>query len=291
MNDIQLLRQSFFDYGIDKKFVQILITLILNEHISWKKPRCLLISGASGVGKTYLARLINEIANKTMVTIDSKTLSEVGYSGKDPSTIFEEIFRAASGNLNEAERGIIHLDEFDKLATHTDREKDINGIGIQQSLLKPLDGFTINFTVQDISKLRPVTSINLKTDNLIFIFTGSFNGTKISSPEDLIKANFLPELAYRIDFYLHLEKPNYKELLSSIHSEGLLEEATAFAAKYGLNISFKDNFEKKLAQFALQKEGNYRAVKFIFNNIIYYKIIELISLNSHSYHFTENDLL
>ncbi|WP_330168562.1 hypothetical protein [Bartonella grahamii] len=99
MNDIQLLRQSFFDYGIDKKFVQILITLILNEHISWKKPRCLLISGASGVGKTYLVRLINEIANKTMVTIDSKTLSEVGYSGKDPSTIFEEIVYARSGYL------------------------------------------------------------------------------------------------------------------------------------------------------------------------------------------------
>ncbi|OPB34235.1 ATP-dependent Clp protease ATP-binding subunit ClpX [Bartonella taylorii] len=131
----------------------------------------------------------------------------------------------------------------------------------------------------------------MKTDNLIFIFTGSFNGTAISSPEDLIKANFLPELAYRIDFYLHLEEPNYNELLASIHSEGLLEKATTFAAKYDLNVSFKDNFEKKLAQFALQKQGNYRAIKFIFNNTIYYKIIALISLNSHSYHFTENNLL
>nr|WP_245256847.1 AAA family ATPase [Bartonella sp. DB5-6] len=138
----------------------------------------------------------------------------------------------------------MHLDEFDKLATHTDREKNINGIGIQQSLLKPLDSFTLNFTVQDISRLRPVTSANLKTDNLIFIFTRSFNSTAISSPEDLIKANFLPKLAYRIAFYLHLEESNYNELLVNIHSEGLLEKATTFAAKYGLNISFKDNFEK-----------------------------------------------
>ncbi|EJF97855.1 AAA family ATPase [Bartonella taylorii] len=123
MNDIKLLRQFFSNHGIDKKIVQILITLILNEHIAWEKPRCLLISGASGVGKTHLAHLINEIANRTMVTIDSKTLSEVGYSSKDPSTMFEGIFRATSGNLSEAERGIIHLDEFDKLATHIGSRK------------------------------------------------------------------------------------------------------------------------------------------------------------------------
>ncbi len=81
----------------------------MNEHIAWEKPRCLLISGASGLGKTHLAHLINEIANRTMVTIDSKTLSEVGYIGKDPSTMFEGIFRATSGNLSQVQADVIIL--------------------------------------------------------------------------------------------------------------------------------------------------------------------------------------
>ncbi|AGF74157.1 ATP-dependent protease ATP-binding subunit ClpX [Bartonella australis AUST/NH1] len=290
MCDIHSLNEKFVEYGILDQKVRSSLLLTLNDHLPRFKPRCLLVSGPSGSGKTYLANILKHATAKTMVTIDAKDLSEVGYSGKDPISIFEKLLSATSGNIEEAENGIIHLDEFDKLASVSQFEKDVNGVGVQQSLLKPLDGFDIILQSLQKSRMNPSGSIILNTNNIIFIFTGSFKNQEIYSYSELISVGFLPELAYRIDFYLHLKQPSTMDLASKIDTDRVLEDAAEFAKKYGLEISFPKNFNYSLAKASSELDGNYRTLHFILKNTIYRKIVEMVVARHAYYNFKESDL-
>ncbi|MDE9544410.1 AAA family ATPase [Xenorhabdus bovienii] len=287
------INKKLMENGINIDKVNRILSILLSEDIETfgYKPKCLLISGASGSGKTRLANILKQVSSRIMSTIDSKELSEVGYSGKDPSSIFEKLLYASGGDCKVATKGIIHLDEFDKLSASFSVEKDVNGIGIQQSLLKPLDGVEVGITNPNPSRINSNPILNLNTNNMIFVFTGSFNGKKMSCPKNLIDSGFIPELANRIDFFIHLKEPNENELFKMANDDEFYEKAVRFAESKGMNISFDDSFKSLLAREAFKLGGHYRSVSYLFNNIVYDKIVEMIIIGNSSHEFSKHDLV
>ncbi|MBD2785102.1 AAA family ATPase [Xenorhabdus sp. DI] len=292
MNCLININRKLMEHGINIGKVNRILSLLLSEDIEafGSKPKCLLISGASGSGKTRLANILKQVSTRIMSTIDSKDLSEVGYSGKDPSSIFEKLIYSSGGDCKVAAKGIVHLDEFDKLSASFSIEKDVNGIGIQQSLLKPLDGIEIGIVNPNPSRANPNPTLNLDTSGMIFVFTGSFSGKKISCPKDLMSSGFIPELANRIDFFLHLKEPSEDELYKMARDDEFYEKAVKFAKSKDVNISFDDSFKLILASEAFKLGGHYRSVSYLFNNIVYDKIVELIISREKSYEFSKYDL-
>lgn len=292
MEVLATLNQSLIDNGSDVSKVNSVLSILLSDGIAAfeTKAKCVVISGESGSGKTRLANIMSNVSSRTMVTIDAKDLSEVGYTGKDPSTIFEKLYLATENEQEQAELGIVHIDEFDKLCASLSVDKDVNGVGIQQSLLKPLDGIDVGITNPSVSRVNPQPTVNLNTKNMIFVFTGSFGGKTIKSPKDLIKCGFIPELANRVDFFLHLDCPSEEALSKLAASDEYYDAAIQYANKNKLEISFKDEFKTELAKLAFRLGGNYRSVSYLFNNVVYGKIAELVISGNTVYEFGSCDL-
>lgn len=292
MKILTKLNQSLIDNGSEISKVNRILSILLSDGIRAfeTKAKCVVISGESGSGKTRLANIMSNVSYRTMVTIDAKDLSEVGYTGKDPTTIFEKLYLSTENDKNKAELGIVHIDEFDKLCASPSVGKDVNGVGIQQSLLKPLDGIEVGINNPSVSRVNPQPTVNLNTKNMIFILTGSFNGKPIRTPNDLIKCGFIPELANRVDFFLHLDRPSEETLRRLAASDEYYGAAIEYASSNKLEISFKEDFKTKLAKFAYKLGGNYRSVSYLFNNVVYGKIAELVISGSAEYVFSGEDL-
>lgn len=292
MKELTTLNQRLIDNGSDVSKVNSILSILLSDGITAfeSKAKCVVISGESGSGKTRLANIISNVSSRTMVTIDAKDLSEVGYTGKDPTTIFEKLYLASENEQKQTEEGIVHIDEFDKLCASLSVDKDVNGVGIQQSLLKPLDGIDVGITNPSVSRVNPQPTVNLNTKNMIFVFTGSFGGKAIKSPSDLVKCGFIPELANRVDFFLHLDCPTEEALIKLAASDEYYGAAIKYANQNMLEISFKDEFKVELAKIAFKLGGNYRSVGYLFNNLVYGKIAELVISGFTAYEFSSCDL-
>lgn len=295
MDEIKKYRDKLFEYGIKCSKISTLLPFILqsdSNYINHDKANCILISGPTGSGKTRLASIIRELSSFPMVTIDAKELSEVGYSGKDVSTIFEKLYLITpDGDLEKFTNGIIHIDEFDKLRETKIGEKDVSGIGVQQSLLKPIDGVDIELTLSQESRMIQNKKVMINTRKMLFIFTGTFNGQHIETQKDLITCGFLPELANRIDFIFNLNPSTANDFLSLIqNNNNFINSAVEYAKSMNIFVGFDSSFKEKLASESLVYGGNYRSIKYIFNNVVYRKIIDLFLNDKNNYIFSKDDI-
>lgn len=145
-----------------------------NDDVQMTKGNILMM-GPTGCGKTLIAQSIAKLLNVPFTVADATTLTEAGYVGEDVENIIKNLWIAAGKNIERTSKGIVCIDEIDKIATRGDKGRDVGGEGVQQALLKMIESGSVTFT-PDNSKNRPQQDvIQVDTTNILFIFSGAFN--------------------------------------------------------------------------------------------------------------------
>ncbi len=270
-----------------------------------------LLIGPTGTGKTFLAQTLAKLLDVPFAIADATTLTEAGYVGDDVESILVHLLQNANFDLNKAERGIIYLDEIDKISRKSDSTsitRDVSGEGVQQALLKLLEGTVAGVPPKGGRKHPEQALININTKNILFICGGAFDGLEkiverriakssmgfgselysqsdIDSdfvmsqvePDDLIHYGLIPELIGRLPVITSLNSLDKKTMLSI-----LTEPKNAITKQYqklfrmeGVDLEFSDEALESVVEQALSRKTGARALRSILENImldIMYKI-------------------
>ncbi|MBR7091864.1 MAG: ATP-dependent Clp protease ATP-binding subunit ClpX [Clostridia bacterium] len=263
-----------------------------------------LLLGPTGVGKTALAQTLAKILDVPFAIADATTLTEAGYVGEDVENILLRLIQAADGNVERAERGIIYVDEIDKISRRSENAsitRDVSGEGVQQALLKILEGTVSNVPPNGGRKHPQQEFIQINTANILFILGGAFDGIekiverRLSSgslgfgnevrskretgtaelykqvvPQDLIKYGIIPELVGRMPIITALE-PLSKEALISILTtprNALLKQYTYLFSLDGVKLDFTRDALDAVAEKTLALHTGARGLRSVMEGIL-----------------------
>ena len=280
--------------------------------VELQKSNILLI-GPTGSGKTLLAQTLARALDVPFAIADATTLTEAGYVGEDVENIVAKLVQAADGDIERAQRGIIYLDEIDKIARKSENPsitRDVSGEGVQQALLKLVEGTVASMPAQGGRKNPGKAMIQVDTSQILFICGGAFDGLapiienrvgkktlgfgselksqeeeKIGEifrqlrPEDLIKFGLIPEFVGRLPIVVTLDQLDEAQLIRI-----LTEPKNALVRQYGylldldgVELLFEPAALKKIAHQAIERKSGARGLRAIVEKVLMDTMFELPS--------------
>jgi ATP-dependent Clp protease ATP-binding subunit ClpX len=273
------------------------------DDVEIEKSNVILI-GSTGTGKTYLAQTLAKFLNVPFAIADATTLTEAGYVGDDVESILVRLLQNANYDVAKAERGIIYLDEIDKISRKSENvsiTRDVSGEGVQQALLKIIEGTVSGVPPKGGRKHPEQPLININTKNILFICGGAFDGlekviekriasssigfgaplvgkkdiskdyilAKVES-EDLVTFGLIPELVGRLPIVTSLDSLDREALLNilTVPKNAIIKQFKKLFRMEGVQLEFKEDALESIADIAIHRASGARALRSIIESVM-----------------------
>jgi ATP-dependent Clp protease ATP-binding subunit ClpX len=274
----------------------------LSDVVELNKSNILMV-GPTGCGKTLLAQTLARILDVPFAMADATTLTETGYVGDDVENIISRLLQAANYDIEKTQKGIVYIDEIDKVARKIEdsSRRDISGEGVQQGLLKILEGTVASVPMQPGKKSSQQENVQIDTKNILFICSGAFSGLEkiISSrgaglaigfgsdlqnknekarkdafnkaePEDLIKFGLIPEIVGRLPIIAPLEGLSEEDLLKILiePKNSLIKQYQKLFLLDKVELNFDQSALQEISKQAIQRKTGARGLRAIAENVL-----------------------